>query len=189
MDNPTHQDWLIRLRAGERTALQSIFDEQYQPVCQAIFRFVQDPGLTEDLAQEVFVRFWEKREQISIDSNLGAYLRRMAVNEALAYVRKKTRFQADELPVHLPGHFAASADQALEASELAQRITLAIQSLPPRCQAIFQLSRFENKTYQEIADQLDISIKTVENQMGKALKILREQLGDYLAVLLLFGCW
>ncbi|RME96846.1 MAG: RNA polymerase sigma-70 factor [Bacteroidetes bacterium] len=189
MDNPTHQDWLLRLRAGERTALKAIFDQQYTPVCQAIYRFVKDPGLTEDLAQEVFVRLWEKREQLHIDSNLGAYLRRMAVNEALAYVRKKSRYQADELPVHLPGRFATPADQSLAASELAQRITLAIQSLPPRCQSVFQLSRFEEKTYQEIADQLNISIKTVENQMGKALKIMREQLGDYLGVLIFFGWW
>ncbi len=184
MKDTRHQDWLGQLRTGDRTALRAIFDQQYEPVCQAIFRFVQDPGLTEDLAQEVFVRFWEKREQINIDSNLSAYLRRMAVNEALAYLRKKTRFRADELPIHLPGKHAAPADEQLATQELSVRITAAISGLPPRCRAIFQLSRFEDKTYQEIADQLEISIKTVENQMGKALKILREKLGDYLTMLL-----
>lgn len=189
MENLAHQDWLVQLRNGKRGALQAIFDQQYEPVCRAIYRFVQDPGLTEDLAQEVFVRFWEKREQINVDSNLGAYLRRMAVNEALAHLRKKTRYQADELPIHLPGQFAAAADQSIQASELSQRITLAIQSLPPRCQAIFQLSRFEEKTYKEIAEQLDISIKTVENQMGKALKILREKLGDYLGLAAFWWWW
>ena len=102
MKDTRHQDWLGQLRTGDRSALRAIFDQQYEPVCKAIFRFVQDPGLTEDLAQEVFVRFWEKREQIQVDSNLSAYLRRMAVNEALAYLRKKTRFRADELPILLP---------------------------------------------------------------------------------------
>lgn len=184
MKDTRHQDWLGQLRAGNRSALQSIFDQQYEPVCKAIFRFVQDPGLTEDLAQEVFVRFWQKREQIKVDSNLSAYLRRMAVNEALAYLRKKTRFRADELPIHLPGQHAAPADEQLATQELSIRITTAIGSLPPRCRTIFQLSRFEDKTYQEIADTLDISIKTVENQMGKALRIMREKLGDYLTMLL-----
>lgn len=184
MKDTLHQDWLGQLRSGDRTALRAIFDQQYEPVCKAIFRFVQDPGLTEDLAQEVFVRFWEKREQIKVDSNLSAYLRRMAVNEALAYLRKKTRFRADELPIHLPGQHAAPADEQLATQELSIRITAAISSLPPRCRAVFQLSRFEDKTYQEIADTLEISVKTVENQMGKALKILREKLGDYLTMLL-----
>ncbi len=184
MENTQHQDWLGQLRAGNRSALQAIFDQQYEPVCKAIYRFVQDPGLTEDLAQEVFVRFWEKRNQIQVDSNLNAYLRRMAVNEALAQLRKKTRYRADELPTHLPGQYAASADEQLATAELSARITAAVNSLPPRCRAVFQLSRFEDKTYQEIADTMDISIKTVENQMGKALRILREKLGDYLTMLL-----
>lgn len=184
MDNHQHQDWLGRLRTGDRSALRHIFDQQYEPVCRVIFRFVQDPGLSEDLAQEVFVRFWQKRNDIQVDSNLPAYLRRMAANEALAYLRKKTRYQADELPVHLPGQQAAPADEAYQATELAQRITQAVNSLPPRCRAVFQLSRFEERTYQEIADELEISIKTVENQMGKALKIMREKLGDYLTTFL-----
>ena len=184
MENTRHQDWLARLRAGDQRALQAIFDQQYEPVCRTIFRFVQDPGLSEDLAQEVFVRFWDKREQIQVDSNLAAYLRRMASNEALAYLRKKSRFKADELPIHLPGKQAASADESLATAELSDRIQLAIASLPPRCRAIFQLSRFEDQTYQQIATNLDISPKTVENQMGKALKILRQKLGDYLTSLL-----
>lgn len=184
MENTRHQNWLGQLRSGDRSAMRSIFDQQYEPVCKAIFRFVQDPGLTEDLAQEVFVRFWEKRENIQVDSNLPAYLRRMAVNEALAYLRKKTRYLADELPVQLPGQQVAAADEQLATEELSQRIAAAINTLPPRCRAVFQLSRFEEKTYQEIADTLDISIKTVENQMGKALRILREKLGDYLTALL-----
>lgn len=184
MSDPREQAWLGQMRTGDRTAMRHIFDGQYVNVCQAIFRFVQDPGLTEDLAQDVFVRFWEKRTAIQVETNLTAYLRRMAVNEALAYLRKKSRYLADELPVHLPGQQAAAADEALATTELAERITAAINALPPRCRAVFQLSRFEEKSYQEIADTLDISIKTVEHQMGKALRMLREKLGDYLTALL-----
>lgn len=184
MTDQSEQVWLGQMRTGDRGAMRHIFDDQYVNVCRAIFRFVQDPGLTEDLAQDVFVRFWEKRDAIQVDTNLGAYLRRMAVNEALAYLRKKSRYLADELPLHLPGQQAAAADEPLATTELAERITEAINALPPRCRVVFQLSRFEEKSYQEIADTLDISIKTVENQMGKALRLLREKLGDYLTALL-----
>ncbi|MCB0637788.1 MAG: RNA polymerase sigma-70 factor [Lewinella sp.] len=184
MENPNHQSWLAQLQTDDRSALRTIFDAQYEDVCRVIFRFVHDPGLSEDLAQEVFVRLWEKRRDIHIDSNLPAYLRRMAANEALAHLRKKTRYLADELPTHLPGHTTAAADEQYEATELSGLITRAIDGLPPRCRTIFQLSRFEELTYQEIADQLELSIKTVENQMGKALKILREKLGGYINMLL-----
>ncbi len=184
MENHVHEDWLTRLRSDDRGALRAIFDQQYDSVCRVIFRFVHDPGLSEDLAQEVFVRFWEKRSTITVDSNLPAYLRRMATNEALAHLRKKTRYQADELPIHLPGHQSAPADEQFQAQELSERITQAVDSLPPRCRTVFQLSRFEEKTYQEIANELEISIKTVENQMGKALRVLREKLGDYLTIFL-----
>lgn len=177
------QTVLQRLRSDDRQVLRQIFEAHYASVCTVIRRFIADPGLVEDLAQEVFVRFWEKRHRIEINSNLPAYIRRMAVNEALAYLRKKNRFAPDELPQQLPHHTTAGADQALEASELQAAIRQAINSLPPRCKLIFQLSRFEDLTYREIAQKLDISEKTVENQMGKALKNLRDQLRQYTSAL------
>ena len=179
MEN-NHQHLLARLRQDDRSALQLLFQQQYAMVCTVIRRYVVDPGLMEDLAQEVFVRFWEKRHQINVDSNLPAYLRRMAVNEALAHLRKKTRFAPDELPTHLPGHLSAPADEALLADDLKSAVRVAIDKLPPRCRAVFQLSRFEELTYAEIAERLDISVKTVENQMGKALRVLREELSSFL---------
>lgn len=173
---------LEQIRSGDRTAFQALFRHYYPDVCRTVHRYIVDPGLTEDLAQEVFVRFWEKRERINIESNPGAYLRRMGVNEALAHLRKKTRFQADELPLHLPGKYADSADEQLGVDELQGRIDGAVAKLPERCRLVFQLSRYEELSNREIAEQLDISIKTVENQMTKALRSLREDLSDYLPV-------
>lgn len=178
----TSIDQLERIKAGDRSAFRAFFHAQYAGVCQTIHRYIADPGLTEDLAQEVFVRFWNKREQLNISSNPAAYMRRMGVNEALAHLRKKTRFQADELPLHLPGYLAADADEQLGANELQSRINKAVQQLPERCRLVFELSRYEELSNREIAEQLDISIKTVENQMTKALKTLRKELSDYLGV-------
>ncbi len=181
MPNEHHSNILIRLQSGDRAALQQLFYEHHTMVCGAIHRLIPDHSTAEDLAQEVFVRFWEKREQIHITSSVSAYLRRMAINEALAYLRRQQRFREEEMDPQLS---ELSTDNGVEMqllhSELEQRIRSAIDTLPPKCKAIFQLSRFEEMTYQEIADQLDISIKTVENQMGKALRILRELLKDYL---------
>lgn len=173
---------LERVRSGDRSAFRVLFQAHYPDVCRTIHRYIVDPGLTEDLGQEVFVRFWNKREKIEVSSNLGAYLRRMGVNEALGYLRKKTRFQADELPIHLPGHVAANADEQLGVMELQDRINAAVAKLPARCRLVFELSRYEELSNREIAEQLEISIKTVENQMTKALKTLRVELSDYLGV-------
>lgn len=181
MSHPSQEHQLVnRMQANDRAAFKSIFSGHYQDVCRTIHRYIVDPGLTEDLAQEVFVRLWQKREKLNITSNLAAYLRRMAVNEALAHLRKKTRFQADELPIHLPGLVAASADENLGANELQQRINGVVATLPDRCRLVFELSRYEELSNREIAEQLGISIKTVENQMTKALRTMREQLADYL---------
>lgn len=168
------------MQSGDRAAFKTVFSGHYKDVCRTIHRYIIDPGLTEDLAQEVFVRLWQKRERLNIKSNLPAYLRRMAVNEALAHLRKKTRFQADELPIHLPGLVASTADENLAANELQVRINKVVESLPDRCRLVFQLSRYEELSNREIAEQLEISVKTVENQMTKALRTMREGLADYL---------
>ncbi len=177
-------DVLARLKSNDRLALKELFQLHYRAVCKTIRRFIPDESLCEDLAQEVFLRFWEKRHQLEINSSLEGYLRRMAVNEALAHLRKKKYFE-EELTDNTPMMMAEpGGDDRLLQSELESNIRLAINTLPPKCKTVFQLSRFEEMTYQEIANQMGISIKTVENQMGKALKILREKLSDYLHLFL-----
>jgi RNA polymerase sigma-70 factor (ECF subfamily) len=141
--------------------------------------------LLEDLAQEVFFRFWQKRHQIEITASLDAYLRRMAVNEGLAYLRSRKYF-TEEIEPH-SAHFSDTnnAEDRYLHAELEQNIRSAIDVLPPKCRMVFQLSRYEEMSYQEIANQMGISIKTVENQMGKALKVLRHELQGYLHILAL----
>ena len=174
-------DQLDRLQAGDKHALQEIFQAFYPKVCQTILRLVKDPATAEDLAQEVFFRFWQKREQIQINSSVEAYLRRMAVNEGLGYLRSKKYFSEDlDNQVHLSA--GSTAEEQYLHTELSDNIHQAIDGLPPKCREVFQLSRFEEMSYQEIANEMGISIKTVENQMGKALKILRGHLSRYLHI-------
>lgn len=150
-------------------------------VCQAVYRMVPDGNQAEDIAQEVFIKFWEKRHQLNIQSSIGAYLRRMAVNEGISYLRKQKRYEVDELKPGLHDGQDSSMEEFFAGKELQKRIQQAIATLPPKCRLVFQLSRQEELSYKEIAQKLDISVKTVENQMGKALKTLRLLLKDDVA--------
>lgn len=177
-------DILTRLRANDKSILKELFQTYYTSVCSTIHRFIRDRNLVEDLAQEVFLRFWEKRQKINITSSVKAYLHRMAVNEALAHLRKNKRYSEEEFTPDISSGEEAGAEEQYLYAELEGSIKAAIDSLPPKCRAVFQLSRYEELTYKEIAEKMDISVKTVENQMGKALKVLRQKLKSYLHIFL-----
>ena len=181
MSKENLQEILQQLQTDDKAVLKSLFQQYYLSVCRSIHRLVRDKAATEDIAQDVFIKFWEKRKQLNITSSVAAYLHRMATNEAISFLRRKKYFEPEEvIEQALPNNFYSGEDQLLQ-SELQEKITDAINSLPPKCRAVFQLSRFDGLTYQQIATQLGISIKTVENQMGKALRVLRERMKGYLS--------
>ena len=168
---------LERLKSDDDAALQLVFNAHYPMVCQTIRRFVNDSGRSEDLAQEVFIRFWEKRHQIHITSSLTAYLRQMAVNEALGHLRRQRFFEEVDPTIETD---ETSPVQGLLYEDLNTALHDGMSRLPPKCRVVFELSRFEGLSYAEIAAHTGTSIKTVENQMGKALKILRTHLKGFL---------
>ena len=153
--------------------MQLIFQYHYQDICHVIHSVVKRTDVVEDLAQEMLLRFWNKRERITVKSSLRSYLKTMAVREGIGHLRKQK-----DLPMDLPENPVIRPEQKLEAKELQGKIAEAVGALPDRCQQVFRLSREESLTYNQIAEKLDISPKTVENQMGKALKILRERLKE-----------
>jgi len=161
-------------------AFRTMFNAYYTEVCRHIFRYVPRQQATEDIAQEIFAELWSKREQIDIKTSVGAYLHRMAVTRALNYIRdnKKHLHLADEPLMKEPSGLSRQ-DDLLTADEMRQVIRKVIDGLPDRCQEVFLLSRNETMSYKEIADTMDISVKTVENQMIKALKQLREAIAQY----------
>lgn len=154
----------------------SILFRQYFPVlCRVVFRIIPVQQTAEDLAQEVFYELWRKRDRIVFTTSVAAYLKRAALHKSLNYVRDQKHHLLDT-PLRPVASQHPSVPQQLEADELQKYIDRAIDQLPERCRLIFVLSRFEDMSYQEIADKLGISRKTVENQVGKALRLLREQL-------------
>lgn len=163
--------------------MEAIFHRHYGAVCKAIYRIIPEPETAEDLAQEVFLELWRRRESLQISTSPAAYLRRAAVNKALNYLRDRKITWGDdaELP-SLPDTQPGTQSQ-LEAAELQRLLDQYIEELPEKCRLVFILSRFESLSHAEIAEQLHISVKTVENQMTKALRFLRQALAPYLGAL------
>lgn len=161
-----------------------MFRELYQPLCRYAYSFVSDHEEAEEIVQASFIGIWEKRQTIDIDTSLKAYLYRVVRNASLNVIKhgkvKQIYLEQSEFTAEKT---TDATEQALITDELERKIFSAIQTLPEQCRLIFKLSRFEEMKYQEIANQLNISIKTVENQMGKALKIMREQLREYLPLI------
>ena len=180
----TDQELFARLRAGEAPALDELFRRHYADLCRVALRFVNNEQEAEDIVQELFVSIWEKRATQREDlSAVGSYLRRATRNRSLNYLRDRKRIPVDdgEVPVTIatPDH----ADGALEQEELRGQIHGAIDALPERCRLVFVMSKIEDMSHKEIAGALDISPKTVENQMTRAYRYLRQ----WLSLLLLLA--
>ena len=175
------------LRKGEHKAFEMLFKDWYVPMCRYAFGILQDDEEAEDVVQKFFCKLWDKRSDIDIRSSLQAYLYRSVHNECLNVIkRRKVRTEYIEQAA-LSEISHDKADQRIIINELEGNIQKAIEQLPPRCKEIFLLSRVNNMTYSEIADSLGIAVGTVEIQMVKALRSLRNELKDYLCLLLLLG--
>ena len=175
-----------QMKDGNQTAFENLFHEHYEILCRFGLKWVQDPDQVEEIVQEAFVGIWEKRDSLNITGSFRSYLFAAIRNACLNYIKHmKVRAEHQTYVQAITNPNLDSADKLLEASELQKAINKAVDELPDRCRAVFKLSREEGKKYSEIAEELDISIKTVENQMGKALKTLRIELKDYLTILIL----
>ena len=178
---------LETLQAGDITAFEMIFKTYYQPLCNYAYSFVHDREEAEEIVQATFLSVWEKKDNLSIHTGVKPYLYAMVRNAALNVLKhEKVKQQHATVELAVAERSSESVTRTVMATELEERIAKALNKLPEQCRLVFKLSRFEELKYAEIAEQLNISVKTVENQMGKALKIMREQLKDYLPLLLVF---
>ena len=172
-------DVLGRLRAGEQDAYESIFRTYYAQLVAAAEYMVRDRAEAEDVVQDVMVELWRRRENIEVATSLKAYLYRAVRNRALNQLRhQKVAPRAEpEAADRIAG---SPADRDFETREINMAVRKAVAGLPDRCREVFELSRIQGLSYGEIAKVMEISIKTVEAQMGKALRVLREELASYL---------
>lgn len=143
--------------------------------------YVKDIDIAREIVQEVFTRLWEKKEHIEDDGNPVSYLGTSVRNRCLNYLRDNKKFSTGLIEIEGLGeeHVYIEQDELVTA-ELKRKIEDAITALPDKCRKIFLLSRMEGMKYMEIAGELDISVKTVEAQMSKALRIMRDKLDDFI---------
>jgi len=180
----------VQIQAGDKVAFDSLFRTYYQYLCNYAFQILKEIEASEEVVQEVFVNVWEKRDSLDIHTSPKSYLFRSVHNRCLNQikhidVREKYKTHNERILKHAETESSIDAEK----NELAVLIQKSVDELPTERKRIFQLSRNKGLKNKEIAEQLGISIKTVENQMGKALKYLRLQLSDYLCLAIVAGTW
>ncbi|SFQ83202.1 RNA polymerase sigma-70 factor [Hymenobacter arizonensis] len=165
--------------------MEVLFRAYYRPLGNVVFRVVQDRDVAEDLVQDVLLNVWKNRENLRITTTYQAYLYRAAMNAALRHTARSKR-QVTWDDASLPDAGRNTTEEQVHGQEAEAAVAAALATLPPQCRAVFLLSRQEGLSYQQIADALEVAPKTVENQMGKALRLMRKGLQGLLHSLLLF---
>lgn len=179
---------LVLTKADQETgAFEGLFKTHFKSLYAYAYTIVKEEMVAEEMVQNVFFKIWEKRARIDMQGTSVAYLYKAVYHESLNYLKhQKVRAAYQSHTTYQMRNQSDSASKKVLLSELEKQLNTALDELPEQCRTIFQMSRFEELKYQEIADRLGLSIKTIENQMGKALKILRVKLVDYLPFLIVF---
>lgn len=176
---PADNILILQIKKGNTAVFKSLFDRYYKKLCYFAWRILDDQSEAEDLVQEVFVRLWQNKHDLDISRSLNAFLYQSVKNACLNQIKHR------KVKLAYAQNFKATSEVStqntiIETSELKALIELNINKLPPERRKIFIMSRKEGMKHKEIADELGISVKTVDNQIAKALKYFRQVLQDYL---------
>jgi RNA polymerase sigma-70 factor (ECF subfamily) len=168
-----------RIRQGDKQEFEKLFRSSYVSLVRYARTILKDHDTAEEIVQDLFFRLWQDRGKLAIESSLNGYLFRSVHNRSLHFIEHQ------KVVDRHAGEIAASADQTAEPvteaiyySELQSKVARVLERLPERCSVIFRMSRFEGLKYNEIAEKLSVSLKTVEANMGKALKEFRKALAE-----------
>lgn len=173
------------LSQNNESEFEQLFKTHFKSLYCYAYTIVKDEAASEEIVQNVFYKIWDKNKQPEIQSSVKAYLYKAVYHDSLNYLKHlKVRAQYKSRVMHQHKEEGQPASGKLMLKDLEEKLRDAMNSLPEQCRTIFQMSRFDGLKYQEIASQLGISIKTVENQMGKALKLLRVKLIDFLPLVI-----
>jgi len=184
------KELLHKLSDGDESAFKDIFMLYYQQLVVFATKLVNDMDQSRDLVQEVIVNFYEKRKSIEIHTSLKAHLYQSVRNRCLNYLKRE-----QVIRTHHSNIFEERKDShqefvdLMEETELEQKIYNIINSLPKQCQKIFEMSRFEGKSNADIAENLDISKRTVETQISNALKKIRTKLSNHMTTCIIILSW
>jgi len=171
----------IQLLTMTETEFEHLFRTHFAMLSNVAYAVVKDKDQAKDIVQHVFIKFWDKRNDLDMDGNMKSYLHKAVINTSYNYIEKTKKIQLEE-------DFKSYSNTLIEEpvynerspEEMDLAIKQAIGQLPDKCQVVFSLSRFEGMSNKEIADELEISIKAVEKHISRALRELRITLKPYL---------
>jgi len=168
-----------RIKEGDKGQFESLFRSSYVSLVRYAMTIIKDHDSAEEIVQELFFRLWQDKEKIKIESSLNGYLFRSVHNRCLHFIdhARVVDRHAEEVSHNQP-ESAENPSEILLHKELQERIAGVLEKLPERCGKIFCMSRFEGLKYSEIAEKLAVSVKTVESNMGRALKEFRKELSE-----------
>lgn len=188
--NNNDQTLLVTLAKGDERAFEQLYRKYAKLLLQYVGSHTKDKDVSESIVQEIFASIWLRRDTLRIDENMEIYLKGAARHKILSHIRSEKMHQkyVEHFNIFLSQYESNAVEDASNVSELKAIIKNALKSLPPKCAHAFVLSRFEHKSLDEIADEMNISKRTVENYITQSLKHLRQVLKDYHWILLLLFC-
>ncbi len=175
--------WVTEIRLGNQRAFDAMFDAHYEGLCEFAARIVNSDAVAEEIVQDTFLQIWAHRERWQVATSVPAFLYRAVRNRAISVIRHEAveRRLQDRIGTRIPalGERPVMPDEAFQEGELGVAIGRALDGLSPRCREAFLLRRRHGLSYAEIAETMGVSSKTVEVQIGTALRSLREALRDW----------
>jgi len=169
----------------DKKLFEQLFHEHFVQLCHFGQGFIHDQDEAKEIVQEVFTNLWLKKEEITTEKSIKSYLYTSVRNRCLNFIRDHKKFQSQLLDVDIADFDIQIENDPTGISDLETKVNNAIDKLPEKCAEVFKLSRFEEMKYKDIGEKLNISVKTVEAQISKALKHLRQELKEYITVLIL----
>ena len=162
----------------DKKSLEILFNENYEVLCNVAFNLVGDLDMAEDIVQEVFVNLWHKKEKLVINTSVRNYLFSAVKNKAIEKIRRKKledKYIREEME-----KVEITVDEQVENERmiLLGKLLIAVENLPGKCKIIFKMAKMDGMTYKEIAEELDLSVKTIESQMRRAFILLKEAVND-----------
>ena len=176
----TDQKIIDEIKRGNLKTFELLFKKLYAGLCNYANKYINDLDVSEEIVQELFYKLWEKRNTLNINVSLKSYLYRSVYNGCLQYLNHKTvELKYENYSKNQNNDYVRDASDHVKLQELYEIINKTLDALPERCSKIFKLNRFEGLRYWEIAEKLSLSIKTIEANMGRALKLFRKNLKEY----------
>lgn len=181
-DENDHDIAFLSIKKGDRDVFKNFFNNQYTPMVNYAYKITRSEAAAEEIVQEMYLYIWEKKEKIELKTSLQSYMYAGIKNRCINYLKNDLPKSAQSNDIEsVKEQFYEMQIGKEDESNLGRIVNDAIQQLPPKCKEIFLMSRYGGLTYDEISEELGISVKTVENQISIALKKLRELLKPLLS--------